>query len=680
MNDQLSEQDERLRQAADQLFAEAKHPNDLTRKRLFRLVGEQLGTRAFQRVFPGNQFTLQRHAWLRTRIDKAIDTAFATAQVQSDVTLQQIADLAGCSVVTIKHLAGEQIRARRQSLATSQQQAIRAIEHMVEARIPLQEYTWARVFSTIGKPGQMHLSNELTTAFRDGREALVRYHEQRQQERIPGGTYACIEGGWINVDASTWRLPVLGTTLRREHLRSDIAAIAWLLLREEALTTSPSAHTLRVHYYSCISVAKLLGETIPDVRTLTLEALQQVWLRSEASEQMRKQGRTMLVRMLETLIAQGTIETVQQTNEYVRAIQWLEMIHLKEPASTKAYLSEAEFDALLDGCLEDTLRGLAYIQREDSSNQLVTAGMCTQEREAVLHWGIALFILVMAFTGLRRQSIVRLEVSDLAKLGSDAFALAWRHGKPAKQRIAVIPALIAEHIQHYIRATILIRNHLGTPQIFFARNQSFRWDQMTIQRVDKALTSFVSRHALTRNGVPLHLSSTLLRRTYVTRALYELPSIAALQAQLGHADPKTTLLYAQHDRYEHPAQVDQALDAFGRKVLIRWHKPLLLDDLPETERQTLLGARLAHEQDVGLCRHTCCVKLTEAHLSPCSLCEHLVSGPEYLVAWEREKVQREQQLERAASTPGSEMLFAQLKGQYDRFLVNYRFVLERSQK
>jgi hypothetical protein len=211
MNDLLALQDERLRQAADQLFAEAKHPNDLTRKRLFQLAGGQLGMRAFQRMFPGNQFTLRRHAWLRARIDNAIDAAFATAQVQSDVTLQQIADLAGCSLVTIKHLAGEQIRARRQSLATSQQQAIRAIEHMVEARIPLHEYPWACVFSAIGKPGQMHLSDELTTAFRDGREALVRYHEQ--QQRVPDGTYACIQGGWINVDAPTWRLPILESVL-----------------------------------------------------------------------------------------------------------------------------------------------------------------------------------------------------------------------------------------------------------------------------------------------------------------------------------------------------------------------------------------------------------------------------------------------------------------------------------
>jgi len=267
----------------------------------------------------------------------------------------------------------------------------------------------------------------------------------------------------------------------------------------------------------------------------------------------------------------------------------------------------------------------------------------------------------------------------LAKLGPYAFALAWQHGKPGKQQIAIIPALVADHIQHYIHATTSIRDHLSTRQIFFARNQMARWDLMTVNRVSKTFDSFVRRHALQHASSPLRLGSTLLRRTYVTRALYAFPSIAALQAQLGHSDPKTTLLYAQFDRYAHPAKVDNALDAFGRKVLVRWHRPLLLESLPDAERQSLLGAQVAHSQEVGMCRHNSCVKLDEEHLPPCSLCEHLVSGPEYLLAWEREKIHREQQLEYLAKTPGTELLFAQMKGQYDRFLVNYQFIQERSQ-
>ena len=63
-------------------------------------------------------------------------------------------------------------------------------------------------------------------------------------------------------------------------------------------------------------------------------------------------------------------------------------------------------------------------------------------------------------------------------------------------------------------------------------------------------------------------------------------------------------------------------------------------------------------------------------MPPCSLCEHLVSGPEYLEAWECENVLRQQYLEQLAQMPKAELLLAQMKGQYERFLANYRYVQE----
>ncbi len=72
----------------------------------------------------------------------------------------------------------------------------------------------------------------------------------------------------------------------------------------------------------------------------------------------------------------------------------------------------------------------------------------------------------MAFTGLRCQSLVRLQTDDLAQIGSQAFALAWRHGKAGKESLAVIPALVAEHLQHYIHMTAPVRARLSTRQIF----------------------------------------------------------------------------------------------------------------------------------------------------------------------------------------------------------------------
>jgi integrase len=574
-------------------------------------------------------------------------------------------------------LAGSQYYARRQALPNSEQRILQAIERLVEAKIPPQDYNWERVWAEAGV-NSSKFYNKVVRAFGDGHETLTRYHEQQQQQRIPNATYTSIQGNLINVDEPAWYLAPLGETIRRDRLRSDIATIAWPMLREEALTPSTRAATLFAHHQGCRSVAKLFGDTIPDIHTLTLATLQQAWAHSEASIQTLQRARTMLVRMLETLITQNTADTARNVQEYALGLHWLQTIRLNETASDKTYLSEEEFDKVINCCLEDIMQGLAYMQHSGSAGGQVTADFHTQHPEPMFHWGIGIIILIMAFTGLRRQSITRLTTEDIAQIGPQVFALTWRHGKPNKQRTAIIPALVAEYLQQYIHATEPVRTHLSTQQIFFARNPLKRWAQMTVARLDYACGVFDSRHALARDGAPLRLGSTILRRTYVTRALYELPNIAALQAQLGHNDASTTLAYAQHEQFEHPDQVDGALDAFGRKVLARWYKPHLLNDLPDTERKALLADRIAHEQDVGMCRHNCCVKLSEDHLPPCSLCEHLVSGPEYLAAWEHEKVLREQQLERLAKTPGAELLLAQMKGQYDRFLANYRSVQERS--
>src|SRR5260370_41524242 len=92
-------------------------------------------------------------------------------------------------------------------------------------------------------------------------------------------------------------------TMRRDQLGRVMAAIAWLLLREEALTASPSASTLHGHHQSCLVVARLLGDTVSDIRSLTLAQLQQVWSRWVASIQVRRDARTMLTRLLDALIS-----------------------------------------------------------------------------------------------------------------------------------------------------------------------------------------------------------------------------------------------------------------------------------------------------------------------------------------------------------------------------------------
>ncbi len=665
---------ERIRQATDRHFAEAKHPNELTVARVLELAGGDLGERAFYRVFPGKQFSNMQQTWLRQRIKAAMDEVFATAQTHHDVSYKHVADLVGCAGHTVINQVGAEWQTRYAALEDPRQRILQAIQRLVDARIPPHEYAWARVHREAGEQRtRANWGEEIHQVFRDGYEALHRYHEQRQQ-RDPHAAYACIQGNWVNVDEPIWRLITCQKAIRHDRLRADIAAIAWPLLREEALSTPISEYTLQRHYQSCIALAKLLGNTIPDLRTLTLGDLQQAWCNAEIPLNIRRQMRPMLIRLLEALILRGATDTTLNVQEYARTVSWLQILNLKDPADNKDFLSAAEFDTLLDACLGDILQGLAHAERFGLIAERPTANIQGEEMIAILHWGIALILLLMAFTGLRVQSITRLTIDDIAQIGPQVFALAWRHGKPGKERIAIIPALVAEHLQHYIHITAPIRVHLGTSSIFFARNRWLRWDRVTVIRLGSAFASFVHRHALTRDGVPLQLGSTLLRRTYVTRALYELPNIAALQAQLGHEDASTTLDYAQHDRFEHPAQVDGPLDAFGRRVLARWHQPVLLETLPDEERQALLRTRVAHEQDVGMCRYDRCVKLVDGHVSPCSMCEHLVSGPEYLAGWEREKVSRERQLEHLAHAPGAQTHLAQMRGQYDHFLLNYQFI------
>src|SRR6266516_185887 len=110
--------------------------------------------------------------------------------------------------------------------------------------------------------------------------------------------------------------------------------------------------SLSMHYQGCISLAQLFGDIIADIRAITLSAIQQAWFSFEGSKRV--------------------------------------LINLRIKNSDKVYLSEAEFDTLLDGCLEDIKQGLSYTQRSGSTVGQKTSDIHAEDAVAVLHWGIAL--------------------------------------------------------------------------------------------------------------------------------------------------------------------------------------------------------------------------------------------------------------------------------------------------
>jgi hypothetical protein len=280
----------------------------------------------------------------------------------------------------------------------------------------------------------------------------------------------------------------------------------------------------------------------------------------------------------------------------------------------------------------------------------------------------------MAFTGLRSQSVVLLEIEDWIQLRPGLYALIWRHGKKREENLAVLPALLAHQLDLYVSHTTAIRKALGTQRVFLNGTTQGLWNVMSSSAFDARLKRLAERHHLERNGDPLLLGSTLLRRTFATRALYEGQSIEAVRLQLGHAHTETTYTYAHFDRSEHPDQVREPLDLYGRQSLTLWHAPLILDQLPPEKRLALLDVKAEREQDVGHCSHDRCIKAERGSPPPCSLCEHLVTGPEFLKAWEGEETQRVHVLQHLAATPDAGLLLAQMKCQFEHFQANFAFV------
>jgi len=161
---------------------------------------------------------------------------------------------------------------------------------------------------------------------------------------------------------------------------------------------------------------------------------------------------------------------------------------------------------------------------------------------------------------------------------------------------------IAQQLQCYVDRTAAVRAKLQTERVFLNGNNNGFWEEMAVGNCNRRLEEFVRRHRLERNETPIHLGSTLFRRTLATRALYEGLNLEALRLQLGHSTLATTLIYTQFDLFEHPAQVRGPLDTYGRQTLTTWHAPLLLHELSSDERVALLSVRVQRDQAVGIGR------------------------------------------------------------------------------
>lgn len=667
-----------IRQAQRKFFKQAQSHRELSKSNFAKWTG--CSVYMVTELFSDEQWTNMREAWLRKRLHRAMHKVYRNCVVQKQFTVKKIIKLMkGVDYRWFNRILADEWRALRSQLPTDQEKVLATLEEKVRANTPVNELTRDQVIKDSG------ISTEhgewLSKPLRAAQRKLASQQKDNEVREPPAGEVIAVKGGWIHPGHSQWDLRFAkGKILRKEVLRADLAEIGWTLLEEELRQGEIGIPTLCGHHYGLVLAGKLLGSEVTNIHAASLEGVQRAWHKYEGSETQRAQARHAMVRLFSHLISAAPNTPAVDGAEMLRIASWLSVfatVRYEKPDLD--FLSAAEMDAVIGGCIRDIQEASAFIIANPDWKTFSTVSHHKENASAVVRWGVALMILIMAVTGLRRQSIAEIELGDWAEIYPGIYALAWHHGKGPHEDVAAVSALIIDLLQQYVDCTAAVRQELGTERVFLTGDTKGNWYVYKhITSVSSRLHEFTKRHCIKRGDEAIKLNPIMMRRTYATRELYEGRSLQVLQHQLGHIRSETTERYVQFDRFEHPDHVSDSLDRYGRAALTPWRNPVLLDDICPDKRKEILADRGSRDLEVGLCSQARCVKADEGGLPPCSLCEHLVTGPEFFGAWESEHDSRIRQVERLASIPEQGHLVAEKLYQLRRFESNFEYVKGRT--
>lgn len=138
----------------------------------------------------------------------------------------------------------------------------------------------------------------------------------------------------------------------------------------------------------------------------------------------------------------------------------------------------------------------------------------------------------MVFTGLRKSSIISLNLSDL-DLENRKMRIVE---KGNKQRYIIISPELVKALQDYLHSVF---------------NQAYRQDKeaLFLSNKGKRITNSAIDHLIEASTFDLdkHITAHKLRSTYATAAIKKTGNIYLVANQLGHANVKTTARYAAVD-------------------------------------------------------------------------------------------------------------------------------------
>lgn len=617
--------------------------------------------------------------WLLARAKAVMDEIHPTATTRHDFTVNRIRKRIGVSYGKFYQVVGPEWEERAKELPTSEDIVLAKLDEMVAANVALEELTVQKLYKAAGvSPGY---GPWLGDKLRAARRELTRRQCEGAEAPPPGVDARVFPLGWIDLNGTEWDLKPINRFLKRDRLRHDVADVAWPILREELRAAELSLATVANHYRGHLNSCDLLGDEVPDIRAATLESVQRAWCAYNGSRPQQEGAWASLIQLFSVIF--GVAEKApDDTRREVRDIViWLRTkVKIPAEAVNRDYLSESELDYLIFCCLLDIKAGIEFCEGDPDLLSKSTKQDHPNSAAAVINWTVALMTLLMAFTGLRPGSVTALRVNDWMDLNAKFSSIVWRHSKKLEENIVFTPVLLIRLLESYVRQTSRVREALGTKRIFLVGNNVGDWYACPSAAVlTRYLHAFAERHRLLRDGQLIALNSTMLRRTYATHQLYKGRSLWFIRAQLGHADIAQTKDYAQFDRYEHPAYVGAALDGYGRRVLDLWHRPVKLEALSYEERARVLASTGETSKDDIVGRGDLRGP-TERHLQPCATCADLVTGGEFISAWEKELNQREERLRQLNSDPESADLLEAEGREFDQFMKNYELVKKDSEK
>lgn len=624
-------------------------------------------------VLSRGQWLNMRDDWLRNRARQLMDELYPKVVTRRKFSRNRLRKLLGIHRSTFDRVVGGEWYECAMRLPTGRDIVLAKVDEMVALNVPLEELTVQKVCRAAGIMAKFGpwLGDRLRLARRELAE-----RQKNQIVEPPVGINARIfPGGWIDLDGNEWDLKVGRAPLRRDCLRSDVAKVVWPLLREELSAENLSLQTVSNHYRNFRCVCDLLGADVPDVNTARIDAVQKAWCSYVGTRPQKDGIRSALIQLFTALLAMADCGPSVNRDEMLKIIVWLRT-KVKLPPQTvdRDFLSESELDHLIYCCLLDIKGGIEFSEVNPDLLNMTTRRDVLVSAAPVVNWSVALMTLLMAFTGLRHSSVTGLKVNDWMELNEELSSIVWRHMKKCEENIVFTPILLIRLLECYVRRTDKVRRALGTRRVFLTGNNIGDWITCPDRSaLNQYLQGFTQRHQIMRDGYPIALSSVILRRTYATHQLYKGRSLWFIRAQFGHASISHTKDYVQFDRYEHPAQVGRALDEYGKRVLNLWHTPVDLENLHPDQRVRVFNTKEDRHTDMSLPLDDDDVSNVNTVL-PCTTCDSLVTGGEFLEAWDKELIEREERLRKLEAEPELKNIYDREMNEFRNFMRNYQLV------